>query len=188
MLAPNISRSLKSSYIAGSAERFARHTGNHQPYIDIAVSEIHEVLDIEGWLIDGLIDKELFESRKVAILSERRGLSDRLENPSSVLSPADMVSDFFERQNKAYLGYENGLVQEKRSIVEDVTSNFSLSQKNPVFVLKSPFQEITIWRELQEGGPRRGDVRTRATELLGILKSSAALAINDSTYERKRAA
>ena len=146
---------------------------------------LHRLTDA---LIDGLIDKELFESRKTAILSERRNLNDRLEAPPSALSVADRVCDYFERQNKAYLGYESDLAPEKRAIVEDLTSNLSVRGKKPTIVLKSPFQEIIDRRILQNCGPRRGDVRTRASKLLDVFKSCAMRELQSITDDLKRAA
>lgn len=146
---------------------------------------LHRLTDA---LIDGLLDKELFESRKVAILSERRDLRDRLEAPPSALSATDRVSNYFERQNKAYVGYESDSPLEKRAIVEDLISNLSVRGKKPTITLKSPFQEIVNWRFLQDGGPCRDDVRTRARQLLEVLKSCADRQMNDTVVALNRPA
>lgn len=146
---------------------------------------LHRLTDA---LIDGLLDKELFESRKIAILSEKRALLDRLEAPPSTLSVADKVSNYFELQNTANVRYESDLLPEKRAIIQDLTSNLSAQGNKPAIRLKSPFQEIVNWRLLQNGGPRRGDLRTRSRKHLAILTRVAKSELFPAVIDQERAA
>ncbi len=124
--------------------------------------------------VDQLIDKELFEHRKSAALLEKRTLADRLNNLSESDTDANRALKNLELGNAAYSGYESAIPSEKRMLVEAVTSNLSVSGKNPAITLKSPFQEIVNWRQSQFGAPHRGTPRTRAKQILAILMADAA--------------
>ncbi len=143
---------------------------------------LHRLTDA---LIDGLIDKELFESRKVSILSEKRGYLDALEAAPSPTYSVEHARELFELQIAAYVRYESASVVLKRAIIDQMTSNLSVAGKNPTITLKSPFQEVVNWRLSQNCGPRQGALRTRVRKLLEIITSVAA---NDTEYELKRAA
>lgn len=133
-------------------------------------------------LLDGLIDRETFESRKETILKDRSDIRFRLEAPTSTLSVADRVARYLELLNTAHLGYESDLQSEKRRVMEDVTERFLVLGKEPVFTLKSPFQEVVNWRVLQNCGPYRTNPRTRAKAVFEILKARAANSVLDSPH------
>ena len=119
--------------------------------------------------IDQTIDKELFENRKRAVLGERRALSDQLEALSAADLPVRMAFDRLELGNAAYFGFKTGTRDEKRAMVEAVTSNFVAEGKKPVFALKSPWQEVANWRNSLNGAPCPGRPRIRARKLLNIV-------------------
>ncbi len=120
-------------------------------------------------LVDRLIDKELFESRKLALFNEKRELADQLERLCDSEAPANVAFKNLELGNVAYSGYKEGIPLERRAIIESVTSNLVAQRKNPVIKMKSPFQEIINWRKSLNGAPYRGDTRTRMKQLLAIL-------------------
>lgn len=123
--------------------------------------------------LEGTIDKELFESRKSALLAERRSILDRLKEPPATLTIAERVANYFELGNTAHSMYESELQHERRTIVDSFSSNFSACGKNLAITLKSPFQEVVNWRKSLVGGPLRDDFRTRAQKHLAILTSAA---------------
>lgn len=119
-------------------------------------------------LIDGLIEKELFENRKSAVLFRRRELLDQLEHIGSIGSKADRVMQLLELANTAYISYRNGLSSEKRALIAATMSNFLGSGKTPEITLKSPFQEFSEWQKSMSCDQHRDRPRTRARQILDI--------------------
>jgi len=132
--------------------------------------------------IDQLIDKETFEVRKRGLLGERRNLLDHVAVISIEDLPKSKAFNKLELGNAAYSGYISGNIPERRSIIEQVTSNLITNRNKAVITLKSPYQEIAEWRKSQNGAPRRGTPRTRARELLDIIvavdRESKSTAVN----------
>lgn len=132
--------------------------------------------------LDQTIEKELFESRKQAILSERRLLEDKLRHASEADIPANAALAKLELGNAAYLGYKNGIPEEKRNMLETITSNFVVRGKEPAFTLLSPLKEVANWQKFHLGAPRRGDPRMRGKQLMDIVLAVAReekSAVND---------
>ena len=97
-------------------------------------------------LVDGLIDKEAYEDRKSRLLLERRELMDRLENPLSALSPAQLVLRNLELPNIEKISHEKASPHELRKIAEAMTWNFTARGKKPEITLRDPFFTIRNWR------------------------------------------
>lgn len=125
-------------------------------------------------LLDGLVDKETFEERKVGILNERRSLQDQLEGLTKLPPKAELISKYLELSNTACIQYQNGLPHEKREIVVQLTSNFTGLGNYPAITLKSPFQEMLKSDNPQYGGPSRYASRTFTREELFEIFSKAA--------------
>lgn len=93
--------------------------------------------------IDKVIEKEIFEERKTALLLERKNLEERqrdfAENRRSL---PDRLAQFFELAESAHLGYKMGLPEEKRDLLKIVTSNREVEGKNVDFTLSLPFSEV----------------------------------------------
>jgi site-specific DNA recombinase len=95
--------------------------------------------------LDGLIDKETFETRKGLLLVERRSLRDALEAPQE--EPfGERVLKILERGKTAYLGYDLALPEEKREIVRELTSNLRARGKNLEITMQNDFQTFVEWR------------------------------------------
>jgi site-specific DNA recombinase len=111
--------------------------------------------------LDGLLDKESFEERKSALLMERAGLEQRLaESQSGHRNPVDELLCFLERADSACLAYKLGLQEEKRELLEAITSNRLVSGKTPEIVLRLPFNEVANRFKFENGCPRRDTART----------------------------
>lgn len=139
-------------------------------------------------MIEGLIEKELFESRKSEVLLNRRGVLDQLEQVGSSSSKADRVMELLELANSAYVSYQNGLPSERRALIAATTSNFIGNGKEPAITLKSPFQEFSEWRNSMDGDPHRDRPRTRMRQILHIFMSVDAEEIIPTVTDQKRAA
>lgn len=133
------------------------------------------IVRITDAMIDGLIDKETFDLRNAAILAEKRGFRDQLEQIASAPSLADRIREKIELANMAYLNYENGNYAERRDLLLSLTSNFCGSGKSPAITLKSPFQEYLNWRISRHCDPCRDEPRTRANQILAIFEAAVGL-------------
>jgi len=111
--------------------------------------------------IDRLIDKDIFEERKKALLLEQQGLQEKL----STLGQDDQqiskhINDFLELAGSAYLSYKLKLPDEKREFLRIITSNRQVDGKNVNLMLTSPFDEVLKRRKKAIGGPERDLPRT----------------------------
>lgn len=136
-------------------------------------------------LIDGAIDKEVFNLKKDALLRDKRSLLDQMDAMAHEPSQADRLAQNLELANTAYIQYKSGIPVEKRALVESLTSNFTGQSNYPVITLKSPFQEMVEWRISDRGAPCRDDGRTRARKILGILGGVGEEEINTAVSKRK---
>ncbi|MGO8756156.1 MAG: hypothetical protein ACLQHK_13105, partial [Gallionellaceae bacterium] len=66
------------------------------------------------------------------------------------------------------ISYRKGLSSEKRALIVAIMSNFLGSEKTPVITLKSPFKELSEWRNSMNCDPYRDEPRTRARQILDI--------------------
>ncbi len=119
--------------------------------------------------IDQVIDKMTFEMRKRGLLGEQRGLLDQVAALSARGLPRSKALQNLELGNIAYPGYISGNMPEKRSLIQQVTSNLSAHGNNLVITLKSPYQQIANWRKSQNSTPNRSTPRQRARNLLDII-------------------
>jgi len=111
--------------------------------------------------IDRLIDAELFESRKKALLAERRDLDSQLvEWQANKRDPSAELAKFLERADTACLAYKSGLINEKRELLDALTSNRVVDRKNPTIMLSLPFRMVADRPKFEDGCPRRDIART----------------------------
>jgi site-specific DNA recombinase len=93
--------------------------------------------------IDRLIEQDLFETRKEAILSERLDLEAQIKKwREGKRDPTEELAKFIERANGACSAYRNGTVEEKRELLDSLTSNCLVHQKVPMIALSLPFSVI----------------------------------------------
>lgn len=109
--------------------------------------------------LDGAIDKEALETRKAALLMERRGHADMLENPEPV-DETDWVLKNLELGDSAQQSLEKATREEKREMVVRVTSNLSVRGKSLDYTLRFPFDVIADWRLHRNCDLHRAEPRT----------------------------
>ncbi len=147
------------------AERDRRRTG-----VELQIAKCADRLDrLTDLLIDGAIDAEAFNARKTALLSEKRGLRDRLATIAEEPSRSATLVEYLELANTAQTLFNSDDRVILRDIVGDTTSNFSAAGNEPVIALKSPFQEIVNYRKSMSGDPARDEPRKRAEMIFKIL-------------------
>lgn len=113
-------------------------------------------------LIAGLVDKEVFRERSAALLLERRAAEDHL---TSLQAGGDSAEDepvrkCIELAESALLSFELADASEKHELIELLTSNRSVSEKNVVVELQFPFSSISNALALPQSGYLAERVRT----------------------------
>ncbi|HEV2560736.1 MAG TPA: recombinase family protein [Rhizomicrobium sp.] len=136
-------------------------------------------------LIDGLIDKPTFDTRKITLLHDRRGILDRLERIESEPSVADVIVEYLELSNVAQIQYESVFLPERRETICATTSNFLVAGKTPEITLKSPFQELYDMRISACCDLYRDDSRTLAQKVFEIFKTTAEADVAKQTQRNQ---
>jgi site-specific DNA recombinase len=128
--------------------------------------------------LDRVLDKVSFEQRKSALLMERAGLEQWLaEWQTGHRKPADELLCFLERADSACLAYKLGFPDERRELLEAITSNRLVSGKTLEIMLHLPFSEVANRFEFENGCPRRNTARTwnrLLPRLLGIFEAGSS--------------
>lgn len=105
-------------------------------------------------LIDGIVDKDIFQQKKSALLFEQRALEDKLASLiGSEGSVMESIEKFLELINSAYLTYKTEIHAEKRELVKIMTSNLEVDGKNVMVKLKNPFALVENRLILSYGSP-----------------------------------
>jgi site-specific DNA recombinase len=111
--------------------------------------------------IDKVIDKDIFEERKAALLMERKDLEQTMNQlKTGVLSIPDRLTEFLELAGSAYLSYKTGFTEEKRDLLKILTSNREVDGKNVELRLAIPFEEVANRYKHSSGVPYRDTPRT----------------------------
>jgi hypothetical protein len=119
--------------------------------------------------IDRMIDKELFEERKEALLFERREIEESLAASAETQTGfAARLGEILELAANASLRYEMAEPDEKRDLLKLLTSNRTVECKTLGFMLSPPFDEIAKRLESSYGAPYR-DIPRTWTRLIGIV-------------------
>ena len=106
--------------------------------------------------LDEVVDRSLFEEKKLRLLMERKELLERREQVAKGEQPVIRdISEFLERVDSLPLSYEIANVSEKREILKTVTSNLTAERKNVVVELRSPFREVANLILVPTGAPGR---------------------------------
>jgi len=108
--------------------------------------------------IDRLIDKVTFEARKETLLLEQKTLEEKIAQPKGAIIAR--LTKFLELSGSAYLLYKTLLPVERRDLLRIATSNRSVSAKNVVITLTSPFREVANRYDYSDSSPTRDRHRT----------------------------
>lgn len=125
--------------------------------IQVRVGQINDrIARLTDAYVDRLIEKDLFEQRKNALLSERKDLEEKqsLWSTGKLRASAELAN-FLERAKSACSAYKAANPEEKRELVNALTSNRVLDGKTPVITLSLPFNRLAECLDRSLGGPRR---------------------------------
>jgi hypothetical protein len=116
-----------------------------------------------------MLEQDAFEARKNALLMERKDLEEKLADwRKGGLRVSEELAHFLERAGAAYSAYKVANLDEKRELVDSLTSNLRLNGKVPEITLAFPLQEVANRFENTDGGPTR-DIPRTWTHLLPLL-------------------
>lgn len=119
------------------------------------------LLKLTDALIDGTIDKRLFDDRKSALVIEEQTAKESvsmLEGGSA--AGLNRLEKFLELIESAPIAYQYANSDEKRELLGNLTSNFRVSGKNVVVELKPAAQLVADRANSSNGRPSRDRHRT----------------------------
>ena len=109
----------------------------------LTLSSLYDRLNrLTDAFIDGTIEKDLFERRKTALLMEQKELEEKIAGlEANQRTVPDRLAEFLELAGTAYFQYKLALPDEKRDLLEMVTSNRRVNGRNVELTLSLPFSE-----------------------------------------------
>jgi hypothetical protein len=152
--------------------------------INLQIDNItHRLSRLTDGYLDGTIDKDAYLEKKSSLLIERKGLEEeRQRTGGSAFS--DLLMRYLEHLILLKRSYETGTPEEKRDLVKNITSNFSITENNLAIELKSPFREIANLISVQSGPPSRSRPRTSTAEsIFQALVTHCEAQIEDRQHE-----
>jgi len=136
----------------------------------------HQLQDRLGALtdiyLDKAIEKDIFLEKKTALLLERRQIDEQLEQLKGSLTMATRLQEILHLAMNAQCSFEQGTTEEKRELVNALTSNRLVHGKTLEITLRSPFDSIAERDVVSAGSPEPIKVRTLdrlLTELMKVL-------------------
>ena len=134
----------------------------HRKALDLKLSQIAaRRARLTDALIDGLLDRELFEERQAALLSEKQTVEEQLANlADSGMTGPQKLADFLERLDSAHTLYQSGTIEEKRELLAKFTSNWLAAGKDVDFTALPEVQLVAKRPRNLFGGAKRDGHRT----------------------------
>jgi site-specific DNA recombinase len=153
---------------ADTQKHRADHVRGMNLKIEVVSGRLARLMDV---YLDGAIDRQVFEEKKLALLMDRKGYEeerDRIARGDQSL--VDDLLRYLELLEMAPLTYKGAIASEKRRFVKTMTSNFCANGKNVVVELKSPFGQVANLASVRVGEPSRDRPRTSfMNNVFGVL-------------------
>ncbi len=106
--------------------------------------------------LDGTLDREAFEERKSALITERRAISDRREDfEANRVSIPDELQKFVELAGSAYSLYYGAITAKKRRLLRTVMSNCAIDQKKIDITWQIPFRLVAEREQIVQSAPAK---------------------------------
>ena len=134
-------------------------------------------------LIDCLIDKDVYEERRNALLAEKHYVVEALESLDTAPGTYATIMRSLELAESASLGFKIANPVEKRELVRATCSNSTVTGKEVDITLRSPFSELADLTSSWNCDPSRDGIRTFAGEAFAILEA-AAIAEHRERHQR----
>lgn len=145
-------------------------------------------------LLDGLVEKDLFEERKASLLIERAKLEEATRAlEAHPASSVDRVQQFLELCGTAKDLFKLATGEEKRDLVVSIASNFRADAKQLEITWATPFHLIANRESVHTSALQRNKPRTWTTLLQQLLawfreNPNGALSAHPSRTEQDRQA
>jgi site-specific DNA recombinase len=149
-------------YLQSKITTLRKHWANERQVqsqaLQLRLSKLQERLGrLTDVFVDQAIEKDLFEERKTALLMERKDVEEslaRLQDTNRAVP--DQLREFLELLKTAPLQYKLANPEQKRELLQTLTSNRYVAGKNVELVLKLPFAEIAKREKITDGSPSQG--------------------------------
>ena len=143
-------------------ENWGRQKENHLDSLALSLAQIRDRLSrLTDAFIDRHVDKETFEERKASLLLETKSLEEAINEVKRGHHGPEMLEEFLELARSAYILYKSApLVDQKRSLIQKLTSNRLVDSKYVDIPLLSPFREVANRWHNSKGSPQRDIPRT----------------------------
>jgi hypothetical protein len=129
-----------------------------QLQLDRAESRLAKLMDL---LVDGTLDKTLFNEKQNALLVERARAQEMLaESRAGSTRVLEELEKTVELAKSPSILYKAASSEKKRELVKTLLSNLTVSGKNIEITLALPFRIIRERQKQIIGGPNRGSCRT----------------------------
>ncbi len=128
---------------------------------EIQLSRVKDRLNrLTDAYLDNAVDHETFEQRKTALLMERRGIEDRIQDLKDGAPDLPKKLDrLLELLKSPYLQYFSGSPDERKELIQNVCSNRTLAEKTLEISYALPFDQIALCLENTSGAPSRHNAR-----------------------------
>lgn len=154
------------------AERWGEEMEERRQANELISAQLDDRLSrLTDALIDGLIDKDVFDNKKRSLLMERSGLRVS-DDELTAIQMVDRVQKFLELAKTLKRSYELSGTSEKRELLHVTTSNLTAWGKKPSVALRSPFSELANRESFLFSAPNRNRPRTsrRSPSIKKLLK------------------
>jgi len=112
-------------------------------------------------LIDGTIDKSLFQNKQDALLRDQARIKEQLaEIEMGACAALTNLTNTVELAKSPSMLYKTASPERKRQLLKTMLSNFVVSEKNVEITLALPFRLIAERDKTSIGRPYRGTCRT----------------------------
>jgi len=116
--------------------------------------------------VDEVFDKQTYLQKKNELIIKQYEIKEKLRSQDSDYKRVtEDLDKFLELVNSVYLSYKLGNPDEKREMVQIVTSNLQIMDKKLIIKLKKPFHTASIRDKFPVGRARRAFDRDFLTEL-----------------------
>ncbi|MBK6861601.1 MAG: recombinase family protein [Saprospiraceae bacterium] len=122
--------------------------------------------------LDNVLNKDQFEEKKEELLIEQQELINKRSHLSNQKEAIFKKAKYFlELINNVKKSYVNSIVEEKRIIINSITSNFGIEGRKLTITMQSPFTEIANRWNFSSGRHERNDPRKCTAEIATMANS-----------------
>ncbi|MBN4046966.1 recombinase family protein [Olleya sp. AH-315-K02] len=131
---------------------------------------------ITDLLIESVLDREQYESQKQKILAQRQELNEHQNLVSTKkMQFLKKMQDFLELAKKPNILYELANIEEKRELLENLTSNLQIDGKRVMFSMVPSFYELANRDVLMFGGDNNTTTLNKACTIVYSDKNTSPI-------------